>query len=285
MLADRLKLSALRLLPKNAVSRAFGIVADIPLPPGVRDAVNHGFASLAGIDVQECESGPGTYGSLNAFFTRRLREGARPIETTGGADLVCPADGRIDQFGEIRLNTLVQAKGRSYKLVDLLDSGRDAARFEGGQFATIYLSPRDYHRVHSPVQGRVERVSYVPGQLFPVNPFAVANVDRLFVVNERLTAHVETEELGPVGVVMVGATCVGKISLAFHPFVTNASFRRREDITLEDPVDLEHGDELGMFNLGSTVILLVANPAFRFRDDLVPGTAVRMGELLGSAHA
>lgn len=282
MVADRVKLSALRLLPKNAVSRAFGVVAEIPLPPGVRNAVNHGFARYAGIDVSECEVPPGDYGSLNAFFTRRLREGARSVATTADTDMVSPCDGRLDQFGEIRKNTLVQAKGRTYRLVDLLDSGRDAARFEGGKFATIYLSPRDYHRVHSPVHGDVTRLGYVPGQLFPVNPFAVANVERLFVVNERLTTYLETKELGPVAVCMVGATCVGKITLAFHTYRTNTSFRRREDVDLEEPVQLAHGDELGTFNLGSTVILLVGNPAFEFRSDLDAGRAVLMGELLGS---
>jgi len=284
MVADRVKLSALRLLPKNAVSRAFGVVAEIPLPPGVRNAVNHGFARFAGVDVDECEIPPGAYGSLNAFFTRRLREGARSIDARGPGDLVSPADGRLDQFGEIRKNTLVQAKGRTYRLVDLLDSGRDAARFEGGQFATIYLSPRDYHRVHSPVEGTVTRLGYVPGQLFPVNPFAVEHVERLFTVNERLTTFVETSQMGPVAVVMVGATCVGKITLAFHPFRTNAAFRRREDVALDEPVELDHGDELGIFNLGSTVIVLVGNPAFAFRSDLESGRSVYMGEILGSTR-
>ncbi len=280
---DRAKLTALRLLPKNAVSRAFGAVSDLPLPPGVRSAVNHGFAAIAGADLSESQHAPGEYGSLNAFFTRRLREGTRPVEATSPADLVSPADGRLDQFGEIRSSTLVQAKGRTYKLVDLLDSGRDAERFTSGSYATIYLSPRDYHRVHSPAAGEVSHLSYIPGHLWPVNPLAVSNVDHLFAVNERLTTYMQNATLGDVGVVMVGATCVGRMSLAFHGCRTNGSFRRREDIALPESVALDHGDELGMFNLGSTVIVLIANPEFAFDPSLQSGAAVRVGQLLGSS--
>ena len=282
---NRAKLTALRLLPKNAVSRAFGAVSDIPLPPGVRAAVNHGFAAFAGADISESESPPGEYGSLNAFFTRRLQEGARPVEASALGDLVSPADGRLDQFGPIRDSTLVQAKGRTYKLVDLLDSGGDAARFEHGSYATIYLSPRDYHRVHSPAEGEVTHLGYVPGYLFPVNPFAVGHIDHLFAVNERLTTYMSNAALGDVAVVMVGATCVGRMTLSFHDCQTNGAFRRRADVVLDEAVTLRHGEELGMFNLGSTVIVLVAAPNFEFNAELKTGTPVRVGQSLGSLRA
>lgn len=282
MVRDRVKLSALRLLPKNAVSRAVGGLAEIPLPRALRGAVNRSFAALAGVDVAECERDPSTYRSVNEFFTRGLKHGAREIDAEDVGDLVSPADGRLDQFGPIRENTLVQAKGRTYRLVDLLDSGRDADEFAGGHFATIYLSPRDYHRVHSPAQGIVRRVGYVPGHLWPVNPFAVANVDSLFVVNERLSTFLRNPQLGLVAVVMVGATCVGKMTLAFHPLRTNSAIRRRSDLTLDEPVELEAGGELGVFNLGSTVILLISSSDFEFRDDLEVGQPIRMGERLGS---
>ncbi len=278
---DRAKLSALQLLPKNAVSRALGVVSDLPLPPGVRSVVNTGFASAAGIDVSEAEQNPGAYPSLNAFFTRRLKDGSRDIQGTQHDQMVSPCDGRLSHFGPITRQTLVQAKGRDYRLVDLLDSGSDAAGFADGHFATIYLSPRDYHRVHFPVSGTAVKVAYIPGHLFPVNPFAVANVDQLFAVNERLITYVENDELGRVGVVMVGATCVGRMSLDFHEHVTNGSLRRREDFELATPLDCTAGDELGMFNLGSTVVLVIANNKFQFDPELTSGQPIRMGQRLG----
>jgi phosphatidylserine decarboxylase len=278
---DRAKLTALRLLPKNAVSRAAGAASDLPLPGGVRTVVNKGFASLAGIDLSEAEQGPDAYGSLNAFFTRRLKDGARTVAATSEDVLVSPSDGRLSHFGPITRQTLVQAKGRDYRLVDLLDSGRDAEAFVDGHFATIYLSPRDYHRVHFPMTGKATDVAYIPGHLFPVNPFAVENIDELFAVNERLITYVENPVLGKVGVVMVGATCVGRMSLAFHDHVTNGHFRRRETFELSGNPEFEAGDELGMFNLGSTVVLVIAKSSFKFSPDLVPGQPVRMGQLLG----
>ena len=278
---DNLKLTALRLLPKNAVSRAFGVVSDIPLPPGVRGAVNGGFAAFAGADVSEAEAKPGEYTSLNKFFTRTLKAGARPIASHDPAAMVSPVDGRLDQFGPIRESTLVQAKGRTYGLIDLLDSGRDAERFLGGHYATIYLSPRDYHRVHSPASGVVSHLGYVPGHLWPVNPLAVGNIDQLFAVNERLTTFMSNDEIGDIAVIMVGATCVGRMSLAYHDTTTNGSFRRREDITVHG-VELGHGDELGMFNLGSTVILLISAENFEFDPSLKAGAKMQMGQYLGA---
>lgn len=282
---SKIKMSALHLLPKNAVSRAFGAVSDVKLPAGVRGVVNRGFAVYAGIDVSESERPPGSYESLNQFFTRKLRDDVHQIEATGQGDLVSPADGRLDQFGRIESNTLLQAKGRTYRLVDLLDSGADAERFEGGHFATVYLSPRDYHRVHVPAEGSVERVSYIPGHLWPVNAMAVEHVDELFAVNERLITYVRNDSLGDVAVVMVGATCVGRMSLAFHDVVTNGQFRRRDDIALDPQVELGAGDELGMFNLGSTVVLVIGASKFKFTPGLEIGTPVRMGQLLGSVPA
>lgn len=282
---DRAKLTALRLLPKNTVSRAVGALSELPLPGAVQGVVNESFATLASIDVSESESPPADYPSLNAFFTRRLVAGARTPEFADGHDLVSPADGRLSHFGKITRETLVQAKGREYRLIDLVDSGREAEAFVDGAFATIYLSPRDYHRVHSPCSGEVKRISYIPGHLFPVNPFAVAHIDELFAVNERLITYVQSDELDQVGVVMVGATCVGRMSLDFHPLVTNQKFRRREDVVPDDTIHLGHADELGMFNLGSTVVLLIAEPAFEFDESLIPGQPVRVGQHLGRSPA
>ncbi len=282
---DRAKLTALKLLPKNTLSRAVGALSEIPLPGAMQGAVNRSFATLAHIDVSESEALPSDYTSLNAFFTRRLVEGARVPVFEDERDLVSPADGRLSHFGKITRETLVQAKGREYKLIDLVDSGREAEDFVDGSFATVYLSPRDYHRVHSPCSGDVSRISYIPGHLFPVNPFAVDHIDELFAVNERLITYIDSGGLDRVGVVMVGATCVGRMSLDFHPMVTNQKFRRREDLVPESEIELGHGDELGMFNLGSTVVLLIADPNFEFDADLEPGQPIYMGDHLGRSSS
>lgn len=279
---EKLTLRALELLPKNAVSRAFGAVSDLEFPPTVQSTINRTFARFAGIDLGECDE-PESFGSLNAFFTRPLRQGARQVASTDPATLVSPVDGLLSTHGKVVEDTLIQAKGREYSLVDLLDSGREAAAFRDGYYATIYLSPRDYHRIHSPTSGRVVRLSYVPGHLFPVNPFAVRNVDELFAVNERLITYLDNPELGHIAVVKVGATCVGRIGVTYDEIRTNQSFRRRRDIVLDEPVAVDHGDELGVFNLGSTVIVLVADPDFDLVDGLDAGQKVRMGQLLGSA--
>ena len=281
-LLDRAAIKALELLPKNAVSRAFGEVSEVELPSALRGVVNRTFASIADVDVDEAENSPEDYESLNAFFTRRLREGVRPMETTAGNAIVSPVDGRLDQFGDIERETLFQAKGKIYELVELVDSGREAHRFTGGSYATLYLSPRDYHRIHSPATGRVSHVSYIPGTLFPVNAFAAHRVDGLFTINERLISYIDSEDLGRIGVVKVGATCVGRISLSYRDMHTNQSFRRRREIELEEPVEISHGDELGVFNLGSTVIVLVESPRFDFDSDLEIGQSIQLGTLLGA---
>lgn len=278
---DRIAMKALEILPKNAVSRVFGEVADVELPRPVQGVVNRTFARVAGIDVDESARPPEAYDSLNAFFTRHLVRGARPMDSTEPDDVVSPVDGRFDQFGRIDRETLIQAKGKSYRLVDLVDSGREADRFDGGHFATLYLSPRDYHRIHAPVSGQVTHMSYIPGTLFPVNSFSVKRVDELFTVNERLITFIDNSELGRVAVVKVGATCVGRIGVTYDEIRTNASFRRRRELDLAEPVSVAHGDELGVFNLGSTVVLLIESSQFRFEGHLQTGQPIELGRLLG----
>ncbi|MEC9439913.1 MAG: archaetidylserine decarboxylase [Myxococcota bacterium] len=282
-LVDSIKLKALDALPKNVVSRAFGAISEVALPSPIQGVVNQGFASLYNLNTAEAERSPAEYRTLNAFFTRHLKDGARPIEIEDqdqGA-LVSPVDGRITQFGPIEDETLIQAKGKQYGLVELLDNAAMAEHFKQGAYATIYLSPRDYHRIHSPASGRIDRVSYVPGQLWPVNPLSVRHVDRLFAINERLITYVETSELGKVAVIKVGATCVGRIGLAFNPLESNTAFRRRQEIELVNPVILEAGEEMAVFNLGSTVILLVENPDFAFSDEIVDGQMLQLGQKIG----
>ena len=286
-LVDSIKLKALSALPKNAVSRAFGAISEVALPTPVQGVVNQGFASLYDLNTSEAERSPFEYRTLNAFFTRHLKDGARPIEIGVDADategaLVSPVDGRITQFGAIEDETLIQAKGKHYNLVELLDSAEMAQFFKRGAYATIYRSPRDYHRIHSPVAGRIEHISYIPGQLWPVNPLSVRHVDRLFAVNERLISYVESAELGKVAVIKVGATCVGRIGLTYYKTLeSNTAFRRRQEIELVNPVLLGAGEEMAVFNLDSTVILLVENPDFAFHDDIVDGQMLKLGQLIG----
>lgn len=281
-MTDRLAMRALKTLPKNLVSRAFGVISEVELPAPVQGGVNRGFASLYGLNVDESEHPPEHYQSLNAFFTRHLKKGARTIFQVEPGTLYSPVDGRITQFDSVSSGALVQAKGRNYRLVDLVDSAEEAARFESGSYATIYLSPKDYHRIHAPVSGVVRKISYIPGQLWPVNPLSVRNVDRLFAINERLIVYLDHEELGSIAVIMVGATCVGRIGLAFDELTSNQSWRRRQERTLVDPITLNAADELGVFNLGSTVILLVENEEFAWRGDLIDGQGIRLGDELGS---
>ncbi|MBA2665090.1 MAG: phosphatidylserine decarboxylase [Bradymonadaceae bacterium] len=282
MVMDQVKLQALRRLPKNFVSRVFGSICDVEFPAPMQRVVNSAFASYAGIDISEGERPPGEYCSLNAFFTRNLCEGARTIASQDDHVLVSPVDGCLGAFGAITGEVLLQAKGREYRLIDLVDSGEEAKRFLNGHYATIYLSPRDYHRIHSPSSGRIDKISYIPGYLFPVNPFAVDNIDELFAVNERLISYLETPAAGRVAVIKVGATCVGRIGLSFDKFVTNTKFRRRREFEPVEAVAVDHGDELGVFNLGSTVIVLISNPAFRFKDELEAGQVLRLGEIIGN---
>lgn len=285
MVFERIGAQALELLPKNLLSRAVGAASRVELPPPVQAEVNRAVARIVGADTTEAEQGPEAYSSLDAFFTRRLREGARRIEDDRDTALVSPVDGVVSEFGPIVEQTLFQAKGRSYPLVDLVDSGRQRKIFEGGHYATIRLRPGHYHRVHSPTSGTIREVSYIPGHLFPTNDFSTRNVDGLFAVNERLISYVENPKLGRIGLVKVGAACVGRIGLTYHDVETNHRFRRRREIELAEPVDVEHGDELATFHLGSTVIILIEAEAFGFDSDLTPGTTVKLGEFLGSVES
>lgn len=273
---------ALRRLPKNTISRAFGAVSEVRFPRPVQTVVNRSFATLAGVDTTAAEYPPEAYDSLNAYFTRHLRSGLRPVQANDDATVVSPVDGRLGAFGAIEDGTLFQAKGRQYSLLELVDSAEEAQHLQGGWYATIYLSPRDYHRIHSPVRGEVSKISYIPGHLFPVNPFAVNNIDDLFAVNERLITYMDTEALGRIGVVKVGATCVGRIGLCYETFETNGRFRRRREFEPETVAEMDHGDELAVFNLGSTVILLIEQKRFCFDDYVGSGDMLRMGEVVGT---
>ena len=247
------------------------------MPGPLLRAAIRAYSGLYAVDWSEVAEPLEAFPTFNAFFTRRLREGARAV--AGGPCVVSPTDSRLSAFGAIPGDgRLEQIKGRSYSMEALLGSAEDAALFRAGSYATLYLSPSMYHRVHSPVDGRIRSWRYLPGRLYPVNSVAVRSVDGLFTVNERVAVVLESAAFGSVAVVLVGATNVGRITLAFTDLVTNVG-RPAARTEAPSPIPIARGDELGAFNLGSTVVLLVADAALRPAGP-APGDLVRMGQAL-----
>ena len=277
---DRAFIAALRLLPKNALSRAVGAATRLPLPGPLGRGVMGAFARHYRIDLSECGdlSGFKTFGQ---FFARPLRTGLRPV-APGEDVLVSPVDGMISEAGVAEGGRLVQAKGIDYAASALVGDERVGARLAGGRYATIYLSPRDYHRIHFPLPGRVLGWRYVPGKLWPVNPASVRTVPGLFTVNERLVTLLDSP-IGLVAIVAVGATVVGRVRASFDPAVpvTNRAGAVPQSRDYAEPVAVAKGQELGAFEMGSTVILLFEPGRVAFAPSVAPGARVRMGEAMG----
>jgi len=280
----RLMLELLARLPERTLSRGFGRIADIPIPPRWRRRVLGSFARAVGVDLEEAELPLEAYSSLNDFFVRRLRPGVREWPADPKV-LASPVDGIVGQFGITEAGRAVQAKGHHYGIGELLADGEEAARFEGGAFLTLYLSPRHYHRIHTPAAGTISKATYVPGALLPVNAPAVAHVAGLFARNERLICYLDGE-LGRIAVVAVGAYNVGRISAAFdpewsgrpdQPWVTNLEPPAPLERHYDPPRTVGIGDEMMAFHLGSTVVLLFEG-GVRLRDDLASGREIRVGE-------
>lgn len=294
---SRALLLLLRLLPKNAMSRGMGWLASRRLPQPLQRLELGLFARLAGVDLGEVARPLSDYPSLQAFFTRALVAGARPLE--GGDEVVVsPCDGAWGASGRIERGTLLQVKGRSYRVTDLLGDPELAARYEGGDYATLYLSPRDYHRFHAPAAGRITRLIYRPGALWPVNSIGLLGVDSIFARNERICALLELEPCGegggaggsrgaatPVAMIAVGATMVGSVRLAFDALATNRPGRAAEDRSLgsEGP-RLARGEEWGHFEFGSTIVLLFA-PGLVSLEVQPVGTPLRLGRAIGRRRA
>lgn len=281
---DRIFIIFQHILPHHLLSRMTGFLADLRQPIWLKDWVIRQFIGYFKVDMEEAEEPDyRSYASFNEFFTRPLREGARPIAEER---IVCPADGVISQLGVITEGLLLQAKGRYFSVEDLLGGDeKRAAQFNGGQFATIYLSPRDYHRVHMPVSGRLTASTYIPGQLFSVNGVTAQNVDRLFARNERLVCYFDTE-FGPVAVILVGAMVVAGIETVWGGRVAPPPKKPAtvDYVSLPQPVELAKGDEMGRFVLGSTVILLFPEGSMGWDERYVAGAVTRMGEVLGLPH-
>ena len=280
-MSDRLAVLPQYLLPKKLVTQLAGRFASAELG-GVTQAAISRFVAHYGVDMSEAAEPDITrYASFNDFFTRALRAGARPL---ADADYVCPVDGAISQFGAIERDQIFQAKGHHYSTCALLAGDTAlAAEFEHGQFATIYLSPKDYHRIHMPCAGRLLRMVYVPGDLFSGNPTTVRGVPGLFARNERVVSLFDTAR-GPFVLVLVGATIVGSMATVWHGVVTppRPGEIKRWDYA-DKPVELAKGAEMGRFLLGSTVVLLGPKGTRKFNPDWTPGGAVRMGQMMGKA--
>jgi len=257
----------LKILPRNLLSRFVGELVSWHLPwPLNRISVSI-FAHYYNINISEAEKKLSEYDNIQSLFTRRLKPGARHIES----DLVHPADAQLTSHGLIRSDEVIQAKGITYRLSEFL--GEDATRFIGGYYLTYYLCPTDYHRVHSPAQLTVERVRFIPGDLWPVNETSVRKVPRLFAINERVAAFGNG---GRLAMVMVGATNVGKIKLSFLEGVSNNGGEIRE-VTLNPPRVLAPGEEFGVFHMGSTVVVLL-DPSYLVKN--VNSGTVRLGQAI-----
>lgn len=277
-LADRAFIGLQYLLPQHLLSRLVGWVAASRIGV-VRTVLIRAFLGRYPVDLAEAAaSDPAAYASFNDFFTRRLRAGARTFDGDPRAAL-SPADGILSQAGPIAGDTLLQAKGIDYSAAALLGGDASlAAEFAGGTFATVYLAPHNYHRVHMPLAGTLRLARFVPGDLFSVNAATAASVPGLFARNERIACVFDTPT-GPMAVVLVGALFVGSMSLAWSDRVRPVGGRRVFELPVHDPIiALDRGAELGWFNMGSTVVLLFGPRGPALAEGLAPGRALRVGE-------
>ena len=280
-MSDRSAVLLQYLLPKQAITHFAGWVASRERGWVTTEIIRR-FVTRYRVNMDEAlDSDISSYRTFNEFFTRALKPGARPIAQ---AELVCPVDGAISQFGPIAGDHIFQAKGHHYSTTALV--GGDAAlaaQYADGSFATIYLSPRDYHRIHMPCEGRLSRMIYVPGDLFSVNPVTARGVPGLFARNERVVCVFESAR-GPFVLVLVGATIVGSMATVWHGVVnpprSKAVREWRYPAAGQPEVLLKQADEMGRFLLGSTVVMLFPKGPLRFNRDWAPGGAVRLGEAM-----
>mgnify|MGYP000648263062 CR=1 FL=1 len=278
---DNLKIAFQYALPKHGVSKLVGFLARAKLG-FVSTGLIKAFIKAYDINMDEAKhSDPKHFKTFNEFFTRELDDGVRPL-VDGDEKIAHPVDGTVSQLGPIKDGSLVQAKNHYYSVLELLGGDQDLAdKFEDGDFATIYLAPSDYHRLHMPVAGTLTDMVYVPGDAFSVNPLTAENVPNLFARNERVVSVFDTE-IGPMAMVLVGATIVRSIETVWAGEITPPRGRdvKRTQYPTEgvNSVELEKGEEMGRFKLGSTVVCLFAKDKIKFVDDVKNGSVTRMGE-------
>jgi len=278
--SDRLAVLPQYLMPKQAMTWLAHVIASAAMG-SLTTGIIRRFVARYQVNMAEAANPDiASYPTFNDFFTRALKQGARPL---AAADLICPVDGAISQFGAIDRDQIFQAKGHSYSTTALV--GGDAAlaaQFGDGHFATLYLSPRDYHRIHMPCSGRLTRMIHVPGDLFSVNPTTARGVPGLFARNERVVCVFEGEH-GPWVLVLVGATIVGSMATVWHGQVNPPRPGHLRDWSYADQdIRLEKGAEMGRFLLGSTVVMLFPKGDLRFNAGWQPGGAIRLGEAMAS---
>jgi phosphatidylserine decarboxylase len=278
---DKFKITLQYIMPKHLISRLVGLLAAARLGALTHALINL-FIKSYGINMAEAKYEKATdYKSFNEFFTRPLKDGLRPVVLDSNI-IAHPVDGAISQLGKIDGDKLIQAKGHDYSLQALLGGlAETAAPYQNGEFACIYLAPKDYHRIHMPLAGTLREMIYVPGELFSVNPLTAANVPGLFARNERVVTIFDTE-IGPMALVLVGATIVASIETVWAGTITPPTgkevFRWSYPATGANAVHLEKGAEMGRFKLGSTVILAFAPDQIEFLPQQYPGAVTRMGE-------
>jgi phosphatidylserine decarboxylase len=266
------------LLPKMALTRIFGCVARAKMGSFTTRLIGW-FVKRYQVNMDEAlDPEIHNYANFNAFFSRALRADARPM---AAADYVCPVDGRISQFGAIKDGQIFQAKGHYFSTVSLLGGQEElAAKFQSGSFANLYLSPKDYHRIHMPCDGTLTRMIYIPGQLFSVSPASARGIPRLFARNERVICVFETA-MGPLAMILIGATIVGSMATTWHGTVNPPRLGSICNWTYEErDIKLKKGEEMGHFMLGSTVIILFPRETLRFNLAWQSAGQVRLGELM-----
>lgn len=279
-MSDRSAVLPQYILPKQALTVLAGTIAGAQAGHLTTRLIRW-FVARYDVNMAEAaNSDIASYQSFNEFFTRPLRDGARPLAK---ADFICPVDGAISQFGAIERDQIFQAKGHHYSTTALVGGDAElAAKFQDGSFATLYLSPKDYHRIHMPCDGKLTRMIYVPGKLFSVNPTTARGVPSLFARNERVVCVFETKQ-GPLVLTLVGATIVGSMATVWHGIVNPPRTHQvREWQYQNQPVMLKKGEEMGRFLLGSTVVMLFPKHTLTFKADWSATRIIKMGEMMGS---
>ena len=274
--ASRLAAQTVRVLPRKGLSRALGRLTSARAPRPLVDAAVRVFVRVYDVDLSEVAVPEGGFRTFDEFFTRRLVDGARTVDPDARC-IVSPADGRMEDLGTISAAGELIVKGQAYTAADLLGDTRAAAAYEGGHYFIVYLSPRDYHRVHAPTCGAVQYVRYVPGTLYPVNRIGTDHIPQLFARNERLAIVQEGSVHGTVTTIMVGAIGVGRIGLSFDELQTNRGHEPGVRSYVDSPIPRDRGDELGVFHMGSTAIVMTP-PECKLELVAEPGASVRMGE-------
>ena len=282
-MSDRLAVLPQYLLPKLALTNLAGRVAGAR-GGALTTRLIRWFVGRYGVNMDEALNADiASYASFNEFFTRPLRPDARPLAP---ADYICPVDGRISQFGAIHDDQIYQAKGHNFTTTALLGGDRQlAARFQHGSFANLYLSPKDYHRIHMPCDGRLTRMIYIPGELFSVNPTTARGIPGLFARNERVVCVFDTQA-GPFVMTLVGATIVGSMATVWHGVVNPPRAAKICEWQYADQnITLKKGEEMGRFLLGSTVVMLFPKDSLQFNPQWQPAGDIRLGQMMANLTA